>query len=174
MDNYKIKMIIEDTEIKRKLEIILNELKLDFNVDDIYRLLELAVELDFDSLDISTAIELVQKIECNIKFNAYDIKALLNIVQNLTIILLNPPFDIWTVLHQQLELKNINIFIGLDVTVQLNLIQNLTSILLQDNFDITVENGVMLIKYRPISDLRNLTMGDFKNMTLKNLYYIEE
>jgi len=55
----------------------------------------------------------------------------------------------------------------------LKILQELTAILLNENFDITIKNGVVLIIYRPILDLDNITVGNFKTMTLTDLYYKE-
>lgn len=169
MHNLKIEIINNDTSVK--LTQLLNDLNVKFTVDNLSKVLEIMFTLQLEQMTIDDQIKLVEKLKYTDIFENQDISKVLKTLEKLMFeVTQNQEVD--TILGVVDKLKYEDV-LDIIVTASTKLYEKLKVEMVHEDFNLSIQGGLNISVMRPMSDLKNLTMGSLKTMTLWNFYFVD-
>jgi len=169
MHNLKIEIINNDTSVK--LTQLLNDLNIKFTVDNLSKVLEIMFTLQLEQMTIDDQIKLVEKLKYTDIFENQDISKVLKTLEKLMFeVTQNQEVD--TILGVVNKLKYEDV-LNMIFTASAKLYEKIKVEMIHEDFNISIQGGLNISVMRPMSDLKNLTMGSLKTMTLWNFYFVD-
>lgn len=169
MHNLKIEIINNDTSVK--LTQLLNDLNVKFTVDNLSKVLEIMFTLQLEQMTIDDQIKLVEKLKYTDIFENQDISKVLKTLEKIMFEVTQNQ-EINTILGVVDKLKYEDV-LNVIITASAKLYEKLKVEMIHEDFNLSIQGGLNISVMRPMSDLKNLTIGSLKTMTLWNFYFVD-
>ena len=171
MLTHNIKIEIINNEVAVKLTQLLNELNVNFTVDNLSKILEIMFTLHIEQMTIEDGIKLIERLKYNDIFENQDINKVLKTIERLMFEVTQNQ-EVNTILSIANKLKYEDV-LNMIFTASAKLYEKLKVEMVQEDFNLSIQGGLNISAMRPMSDLKNLTMGSLKTMTLWNFYFVD-
>lgn len=169
MHNLKIEILNNDTSIK--LTQLLNDLNVRFTVDNLSKVLEIMFTLYIEQIEMDRIVKLIEKLGYADIFEDQDISNVVKILEKLMCTITdNQEFSSYLNIIDKLKYQDV-----LDMICQtsMKLYEKIKVEMIHEDFNLSIQGGLNISAMRPIGDLKTLTMGSLKTMTLWNFYFVD-
>lgn len=171
MLTHNIKIELINNELTVKLTQLLNELNVNFTVDNLSKVLSIMFTLNIEQMTIDDEIKLIEKLKYADIFENQDIGKVLKTLEKLMFEVTQNQ-EINTILGVVDKLKYEDV-LDIIITASTKLYEKLKVEMIQEDFNLSIQGGLNISAMRPLGDLKNLTMGSLKTMTLWNFYFVD-
>jgi hypothetical protein len=169
MHNLKIEILNNDTSIK--LTQLLNDLNIKFTVDNLSKVLEIMFTLYIEQLEVDKVIKLIEKLGYTDIFENQDISNIIKTLEKL-IVTITDNQDINLILSVVDKLKYQDI-LDMIYEASMKLYEKIKVEMIHEDFNLSIQGGLNINAMRQMIDLKSLTMGSLKTMTLWNFYFVD-
>lgn len=172
MLSHNLKIEIIDNNKAIKLTQLLNDLNVKFTVDNLSKVLAIMFTLYIDNMSIDNTIKLIEKLGYTEIFDTQNIANTIKTLEKLMIEFTTDVQDVNSLLSVIDKLKYTDV---LDMLFQasVKLYEKIKVEMIHEDFNLSIQGGLNISAMRPIGDLKNITIGSLKTMTLWNFYFIE-
>lgn len=167
--NIKIELINNDVTVK--LTQLLNELNVNFTVDNLSKVLSIMFTLNIEQMTIDDEMKLIEKLKYTDIFENQDISKVLKTLEKLMFEVTQNQ-EVNTILSVVDKLKYEDV-LDIIITASTKLYEKLKVEMVHEDFNLSIQGGLNISAMRPMSDLKTLTMGSLKTMTLWNFYFVD-
>ena len=171
MLTHNIKIEIINNEVAVKLTQLLNELNVNFTVDNLSKILEIMFTLHIEQMTIEDGIKLIERLKYNDIFENQDINKVLKTIEKLMFEVTQNQ-EVNTILSIANKLKYEDV-LNMIFTASAKLYEKLKVEMVQEDFNLSIQGGLNISAMRQMADLKSLTMGSLKTMTLWNFYFVD-
>lgn len=169
MHNLKIEILNNDTSIK--LTQLLNDLNIKFTVDNLSKVLEIMFTLYIEQMTIDDEMKLIEKLKYTDIFENQDINNVLKTLDKLMFEVTQNQ-EVNTILGVVDKLKYEDV-LDIIITASAKLYEKLKVEMIHEDFNLSIQGGLNISAMRQMIDLKSLTMGSLKTMTLWNFYFVD-
>ena len=169
MHNLKIEIINNDTSIK--LTQLLNDLNVRFTVDNLSKILEIMFTLYINPMEIDKSIKLIEKLGYTDIFENQDISKVIKTLEKLMFEVTQNQ-EVSTILGVVNKLKYEDV-LNIIITASAKLYEKIKVEMIHEDFNLSIQGGLNISAMRQMIDLKSLTMGSLKTMTLWNFYFVD-
>ncbi len=167
--NIKVELINNDLAVK--LTQLLNELNVSFTVDNLSEVLSIMFTLNIEQMTIDDEMKLIEKLKYTDIFENQDISKVLKTLEKV-IFEVTHNQEVNTILGLVDKLKYEDV-LNVLITASTKLYEKLKVEMVQEDFNLSIQGGLNISAMRHLGDLKNLTMGSLKTMTLWNFYFVD-
>ena len=169
MHNLKIEILNNDTSIK--LTQLLNDLNIKFTVDNLSKVLEIMFILHIEQMEVDKVIKLIEKLGYTDIFENQNISNVVKTLEKL-IVTITDNQDINLILSVVDKLKYQDI-LDMIYEASMKLYEKIKVEMIHEDFNLSIQGGLNISAMRQMIDLKSLTMGSLKTMTLWNFYFVD-
>ena len=169
MHNLKIEILNNDTSIK--LTQLLNDLNIKFTVDNLSKVLEIMFTLYIEQLEVDKVIKLIEKLGYTDIFENQNISNVVKTLEKL-IVTITDNQDINLILSVVDKLKYQDI-LDMIYEASMKLYEKIKVEMIHEDFNLSIQGGLNISAMRQMIDLKSLTMGSLKTMTLWDFYFVD-
>ena len=167
--NIKVELINNDLAVK--LTQLLNELNVSFTVDNLSEVLSIMFTLSIEQMTIDDEMKLIEKLKYTDIFENQDISKVLKTLEKIMFEVTQNQ-EINTILGVIDKLKYEDV-LDVIITASTKLYEKLKVEIIQEDFNLSIQGGLNISAMRPVVDLKTLTIGSLKTMTLWNFYFVD-
>jgi len=171
MLTHNIKIELINNELAVKLTQLLNELNVNFTVDNLSKVLEIMFTLYIEQMTIDDEMKLIEKLKYTDIFENQDINNVLKTLDKLMFEVTQNQ-EVNTILGVVDKLKYEDV-LDIIITASAKLYEKLKVEMVYEDFNLSIQGGLNISAMRQMSSLKSLTMGSLKTMTLWNFYFID-
>ena len=171
MLTHNIKIEIINNEVAVKLTQLLNELNVNFTVDNLSKILEIMFTLHIEQMTIEDGIKLIERLKYNDIFENQDINKVLKTIEKLMFEVTQNQ-EVSTILGVVNKLKYEDV-LNIIITASAKLYEKIKVEMIHEDFNLSIQGGLNINAMRQMIDLKSLTMGSLKTMTLWNFYFVD-
>jgi len=169
MHNLKIEILNNDTSIK--LTQLLNDLNVRFTVDNLSKVLEIMFTLYIEQMEMDKVVKLIEKLGYTDVFEKQDISSVVKILEKLMCTITdNQEFNSYLSVIDTLKYQDV---LDMIYEASMKLYEKIKVEMTHEDFNLSIQGGLNISAMRQIIDLKSLTMGSLKTMTLWNFYYVD-
>lgn len=169
MHNLKIEILNNDTSIK--LTQLLNDLNIKFTVDNLSKVLEIMFTLYIEQMEIEKVIKLIEKLRYTDVFENQDISNVVKTLEKLMCTITdNQEFNSYLSVVDKLKYQDI---LDMIYEASMKLYEKIKVEMIHEDFNLSIQGGLNISAMRQMIDLKSLTMGSLKTMTLWNFYFVD-
>ena len=181
IESFKINIIDNDINIDAKvinndnlikLYKILNELNLSFTVDTLGQVVKILLMLYLEDLEISNDFKLIDRIKFNNIIESQNFNIIIQNIQKL-FLQVNQENVMFDNLIKTYDKLNYNDVLDMIYQASIKLYEKIKVEMIHEDFNLSIQGGLNISAMRQMADLKSLTMGSLKTMTLWNFYFVD-
>lgn len=171
MLTHNIKIELINNEFAVKLTQLLNELNVNFTVDNLSKVLSIMLALHIEQMTIDDEMKLLEKLKYSDIFENQNISNILKTLEKFMFEVTQNQ-EVNTILGVVDKLKYEDV-LDIIITASTKLYEKLKVEMTHEDFNLSIQGGLNISAMRPMVDLKTLTMGSLKTMTLWNFYFVD-